>query len=122
MSLSREEVLHIAQLARIGLTDADVQKFQEQLSHILDQFAALRRIDTTGVPPTTFALPLENVWREDIVQPSLPVEDVLANAPAREGDFIRVRRVLEWLALNVGHATAAALALLAGVASAPRSG
>ncbi len=95
MSLSREEVLHIAQLARIGLTDADVQKFQEQLSHILDQFAALRRIDTTGVPPTTFALPLENVWREDIVQPSLPVEDVLANAPAREGDFIRVRRVLE---------------------------
>lgn len=95
MSLSREEVLHIAQLARIGLTDADVEKFQSQLSHILEQFATLRRINTDGVPPTAFALPLENVMRDDVVQPSDDVETVLANAPAREGNYFRVRRVLE---------------------------
>lgn len=95
MSLTREEVLHIAQLARIGLTPEDVERFQGQLSHILDQFAVLRDVDTTGVPPTAFALPLENVMRDDVSRPSLPPEVALANAPRREGDFIRVRRVLE---------------------------
>ncbi len=95
MPLSREEVLHIAQLARIGLTPADVEKFQDQLSHILDQFEALRQIDTAGVPPTTFALPLENVMRDDVAAPSCEVETVLANAPQREGDYFRVRRILE---------------------------
>lgn len=95
MSLSREEVLHIAQLARIGLTPAEVEKFQDQLSHILDQFDTLRQIDTAGVPPTSFALPLENVMRDDVVRPSLDVEAVLANAPQREDHFFRVRRVLE---------------------------
>ncbi len=95
MPLSRDEVLHIAQLARIGLTPADVQKFQDQLSNILDQFEALRRIDTAGVPPTTFALPLENVMRDDVVEPSCGVATVLANAPQRDGDYFRVRRILE---------------------------
>jgi aspartyl-tRNA(Asn)/glutamyl-tRNA(Gln) amidotransferase subunit C len=95
VSLSREEVLHIAQLARIGLTPAEVEKFQDQLSHILDQFDTLRQIDTTGVPPTSFALPLENVMRDDVVRPSLDVEAVLANAPQREDHYFRVRRVLE---------------------------
>lgn len=93
--LSRDEVLHIAQLARIGLTPADVEKFQSQLSHILDQFEVLRRIDTSGVPPTAFAVPLHNVMRDDEVAPSLPVETALANAPQREGDYVRVRRILE---------------------------
>jgi aspartyl-tRNA(Asn)/glutamyl-tRNA(Gln) amidotransferase subunit C len=93
--LSREEVLHIARLARIGLTPADVEKFQDQLSHILDQFEALRRIDTDGVPPTSFALPLDNVMRDDEVRPSLDTDAVLANAPLREDDYFRVRRVLE---------------------------
>lgn len=95
MALTREEVMHIAQLARIGVTPADVEKFQGQLSHILDQFEALRRIDTTGVPPTTFAVPLENVMRDDTERPSLDVETVLSNAPLREGHYFRVRRVLE---------------------------
>jgi aspartyl-tRNA(Asn)/glutamyl-tRNA(Gln) amidotransferase subunit C len=93
--LSREEVLHIARLARIGLTPADVEKFQDQLSHILDQFEALRRIDTDGVPPTSFALPLDNVMRDDEVRPSLDTDAVLANAPLREDDYFRVRRVRE---------------------------
>jgi aspartyl-tRNA(Asn)/glutamyl-tRNA(Gln) amidotransferase subunit C len=95
MALSRDEVLHIARLARVGLTPADVEKFQEQLSHILDQFETLRRIDTTGVPPTAFALPLENVMRDDAVAPSYDVETVLANAPRRMGNYFQVRRILE---------------------------
>ena len=95
MKLSRDEVLHIARLARLGLSDADVTKFQGQLSQILEQFEALRALDTEDVPPTAYTLALENVTREDIEQPSLPVEVALANAPLREGAFFRVRRVLE---------------------------
>ncbi len=95
MALSREDVLHIAQLARVGLTEEDVVKFQHQLSHILAQFEVLRAIDTEGVPPTNFALPLENVMRDDVVEPSYDVETILANAPLREGNYFRVRRVLE---------------------------
>jgi aspartyl-tRNA(Asn)/glutamyl-tRNA(Gln) amidotransferase subunit C len=95
VSLTREEVLHIARLARLGLSDADVTKFQGQLSNILDQFAALRAIDTENVPPTASVMALDNVMRDDTVHPSLPVDAALANAPLREGNFFRVRRVLE---------------------------
>ena len=95
MSLTRDEVLHIARLARLGLTDADVARFQEQLSNILEQFETLRAIETDDIPPTAYTLNLENVTREDAQWPSLPVEIALANAPQREGNFIRVRRVLE---------------------------
>ena len=95
MSLTREEVLHIAQLAHLGLSEDEVPKFQEQLSEILDHFEALRALDTEGVPPTSHPLPLESVMREDEVAPSLPVEDVLANAPNAEDDLFRVRAVRE---------------------------
>ena len=95
MSLSRDEVLHIARLARLGLDEADVARFQGQLSQILEQFEVLREINTEDVPPTAYALPLENVVREDVQRPSLPVDVALANAPQRAGNFIRVRRVLE---------------------------
>ncbi|MCH8948902.1 MAG: Asp-tRNA(Asn)/Glu-tRNA(Gln) amidotransferase subunit GatC [Chloroflexi bacterium] len=95
MSLTREEVLHIAQLAHLGLSEDDVPKFQEQLSEILDHFEALRALDTEGVPPTSHPLPLESVMREDEAAPSLPVEDVLANAPNAENGLFRVRAVLE---------------------------
>ena len=95
MSLSRDEVLHIARLARLGLDEADVARFQGQLSQILEQFEALRAIETDDVPPTAYALPLENVARDDVQRPSLPVDVALANAPQRTGNFFRVRRVLE---------------------------
>ena len=95
MSLTREEVLHIAQLAHLGLSEDEVPKFQEQLSEILDHFEALRALDTEGVPPTSHPLQLESVMREDEVAPSLPVEDVLANAPNAEDGLFRVRAVLE---------------------------
>ena len=95
MGLSREEVLHIARLARIGLSEEDVAKFQEQLSEILDHFQVLQQLDTEDVPPTSHPLALESVMREDEVAPSLAKEDVLANAPVVEGDAFRVRAVLE---------------------------
>ena len=95
MSLTRDEVLHIARLARVGLSEEDVAKFQEQLSEILDHFEALRRLDTEGVPPTSHPLPLESVMRQDEVGPSLPRDEVLANAPLEDEGFFRVRAVLE---------------------------
>lgn len=95
MALSREEVEHLAKLARLGLSDSDVVKFQEQLSVILDHFDVLRQIDTEGVPPTAHTLPLENVVDEDQARPSLPTDAVLANAPNREEDLLRVRAILE---------------------------
>jgi aspartyl-tRNA(Asn)/glutamyl-tRNA(Gln) amidotransferase subunit C len=95
LALSREEVEHLAKLARLGLSDSDVVKFQEQLSVILDHFDVLRQIDTEGVPPTAHTLPLENVVDEDQARPSLPTDAVLANAPNREEDLLRVRAILE---------------------------
>jgi len=95
MKLSREEVLHIARLARLGLTDAEVDKLGEQLSNILENFEILQQVDTSGVPPTAQSIDLQNVMRRDEIAPSLPPEDILANAPRKEGDCFRVRAVLE---------------------------
>ena len=95
MKLSREEVLHIARLARVGVTDEEVGRMSEQLSHILESFQALQGVDTEGVPPTAQPNELRNVIKADKTRPSLPQEEALANAPAREGEFIRVRAVLE---------------------------
>jgi aspartyl-tRNA(Asn)/glutamyl-tRNA(Gln) amidotransferase subunit C len=95
VSLTREDVLHIARLARLGLSDAEIDRFQGQLSQILAQFEALQALDTDAVPPTAYTLDLENVTRADEPHTSLPVEAALANAPQREGDFFRVRQILE---------------------------
>ena len=96
MKLSREEVLHIALLARLGLTETEVNSLSEQLSDILENFEALQQVDTTDVPPTAQSIPLQNVMRsDDEVTPSLPPSQILANAPQTEEDFFRVRAVLE---------------------------
>jgi aspartyl-tRNA(Asn)/glutamyl-tRNA(Gln) amidotransferase subunit C len=95
MALTREEVLHVARLARIGLTDADVAKFQQQLSTILEHFDVLRQIDTTGVEPTTHTLPLESVMAADEPRASLSHDEVLANAPSQHDGYLRVRAVLD---------------------------
>ena len=94
MKLGREEVLRIAILARLGLAEAEVDRFKEQLSHILESFEILQQVDTIGVPPTTQAITLENVLRSDEVAASLPQDQVLANAPRKDGDFFKVRAVL----------------------------
>jgi aspartyl-tRNA(Asn)/glutamyl-tRNA(Gln) amidotransferase subunit C len=95
MKLSREEVLHIARLARVALTESEITRMSEQLSDLLEHFEVLQRVDTEGVPPTAQSVTLQSVMRDDVVAPSLSLEDVLANAPRREGDSFRVRAVLE---------------------------
>jgi aspartyl-tRNA(Asn)/glutamyl-tRNA(Gln) amidotransferase subunit C len=95
MKLSREEVLHIARLARVALTEEEIMRISEQLSNLLEHFEVLQKVDTEGVPPTAQSVTLQSVMREDVVAPSLPPEDVLANAPRREGDCFRVRAILE---------------------------
>lgn len=95
MKLTREELLHITRLARLGLNEEEVNRFGEQLSNILDNFKTLQQVDTTGVPPTAQPNMLQNVLKEDKAKPSLPQSEVLANAPRRDGDFFRVNAVLE---------------------------
>lgn len=95
MSLSREDVLHIARLARLRLEPDEVDRYTEQLGGILEHFAALAAVDTEEVEPTANPLPLRNVMREDEVTPSLPRDEALANAPRVEDGHIRVRAVLE---------------------------
>ena len=95
MGLTREEVLHISLLARLGLSEDDVVKFQEQLSQILDHFEALRQLDTEAVPPTAHITDLADVSRDDESRESLPQDEVMANAPLAEDALFRVRAVLE---------------------------
>jgi aspartyl-tRNA(Asn)/glutamyl-tRNA(Gln) amidotransferase subunit C len=95
MAITREEVRHVATLFRLGLSEEDIARFQEQLSQIIDYFQVLQQVDTEGVEPTSHTLALENVMRDDEPRPSLPPEAILANAPIPEGGFFRVRAVLE---------------------------
>jgi len=95
MKLSREEVLHIARLARLGLTEDELERFQEQLSDILENFEILQQVDTTDVPPTAQSIPLQNVTKGDETADSLLPGQILANAPRKEGEYFRVKAVLE---------------------------
>ena len=95
MKLSREEVLHIALLARLGLTETEVDRLSEQLSNILESFEVLQQVDTSGVPPTAQSIALQNVVTGDEVAASLPQSQILANAPRKDENFFRERAVLE---------------------------
>ncbi|NIM05013.1 MAG: Asp-tRNA(Asn)/Glu-tRNA(Gln) amidotransferase subunit GatC [Armatimonadetes bacterium] len=95
MPLTPEEVDHVALLARLELTDEERSLFTSQLSAILDYFQQLRELDTTGVPPTSHVVPLQNVLREDTSAKSLPQEEALANAPEQRQDCFLVPRVIE---------------------------
>ena len=95
MKLTREEVLHIAALCKLGMTEEDITRFQGQLSNILENFEILKQVDTENVPPTAQPNALCNVMKADCDRPSLSPDEVLANAPRREGDFFRIRAVLE---------------------------
>lgn len=93
--ISRAEVEHVAHLARLGLTDAEIDLLQTQLSRILQAIEALREVDTSTVGPTAQVIALENVMRDDVARPGLGREAALANAPVREGPMLRVPVVLE---------------------------
>ncbi len=87
-ALTRRDVEHVAHLARLGLTDAELGLLEGQLNHILDQYAKLAELDTDAIEPTAQTIELENILREDVVVPSLPVEAILANAPEAAGGYI----------------------------------
>ena len=95
MPLEPSEVKHIASLAPIGLNEDEIIMFGDQLSQILEQFEVLNELDTSGVAPTGHASGLQTVMRDDQAIDSLDHEDVLKNAPRREGEFFRVNSVLE---------------------------
>jgi aspartyl-tRNA(Asn)/glutamyl-tRNA(Gln) amidotransferase subunit C len=95
MALTLDEVRHVARLARLRLTDAELEQMQQQLSSILDYMDMLQEVDVEGVPPTAQVTDVVNVVRPDLVQPSLPVEEALAGAAHREGDFFKVKPVFE---------------------------
>ena len=95
MPLERAQVEQIALLARISLTPEEVELFQGHLSQLLEQFQVLSELDTTDVPPTGHAVDLQAVMRDDDDEDSLDPEDVLRNAPNPEGEYFRVKAVLE---------------------------
>jgi len=95
MKLSHEQVKHVARLARLGLSEAEVEKFSLQLSDILENFEILKEVDTTNVPPAAQSIPLQNVFREDKVVKSYPQSEVLANAPRQEENCFKVQAILE---------------------------
>ncbi len=94
MALSREEVLHVARLARLSLKEEEVDLFTRQLNDILAYVAQLQEVDTEDVPPMTHAVPIVNVFREDEVRAGVTREEGLANAPAREEGAFVVPRVI----------------------------
>jgi aspartyl-tRNA(Asn)/glutamyl-tRNA(Gln) amidotransferase subunit C len=87
--ITRDEVLHVARLARLELSDDDVAKFQEQLSDILEAVSKVSELDLSDVPPTAHPLEIANAWAEDVPHDCLPLDDVFANAPDRDGDYFR---------------------------------
>ena len=93
-TLTRADVEHVAYLARLGLTDDELARLEGQLNHILDQYAVLAQLDTEHIAPTAQTIEIENILRDDVAADSLPAEALLANAPAREGEFIVVPAIL----------------------------
>jgi len=95
MKLSLAQVEHVASLARLALAESEKELFREQLSSILDYVERLHDLDTDAIPVTSTVLPLEAVMRDDRVQISLSLEDVLSNAPAVENSLFRVPPIFE---------------------------
>ena len=95
MKLDRRDVEYVATLARIALDEADEERMADQLSSILTHIEKLREVDTSTIAPTEYAVDRLNVTRVDAVRPSWPAESLLANAPARQGDQLRVDAVFE---------------------------
>jgi aspartyl-tRNA(Asn)/glutamyl-tRNA(Gln) amidotransferase subunit C len=90
MAIDREQLLHVAHLARLELRDDEVARLEAQLNDILEAVSKVSELDLSEVPATSHPLEVVNVWDDDEPQPCLPVEDALANAPEREGDFFKV--------------------------------
>lgn len=95
MSIKKEDVKYIARLARLELKEKEIDYFAGQLSSIIDYIGQLKEVDTSGAEPTSHVLSVQNVFRKDIVKPSLKKEDVLKNAPSKEDGLFKVPRIIE---------------------------
>ena len=95
MKITVKDVQYVANLARLELTDEELENLTKQLDGILTYMNKLNELDTEGIEPLSHVLPLKNVYREDKVTSSLPVEEALKNAPSREGGFFKVPKVIE---------------------------
>ncbi|HXJ81231.1 MAG TPA: Asp-tRNA(Asn)/Glu-tRNA(Gln) amidotransferase subunit GatC [Candidatus Methylomirabilis sp.] len=93
--ITLKDVEHVARLARLELGTEDKERMRRELNGILSYIDKLRALDTEGVEPTSHAVPMTNIMREDLVRPSFPQADMLANAPDRSGDFFRVPKIIE---------------------------
>jgi aspartyl-tRNA(Asn)/glutamyl-tRNA(Gln) amidotransferase subunit C len=93
--IDRKDVEHVARLARLALTEAELERMRGQLAAILQYIEKLKAVDVTGVEPTSHAVPLVNVMREDDVVPPFEREAMMGNAPERSGEFFRVPRIIE---------------------------
>lgn len=94
MSITRDEVAHLARLSRLALTDEELERFAEQLDVIIAAVARVQEVAAVDIPPTTHAADLSNVFREDVIVPPLGAEAALAQAPAAEQGRFRVPRIL----------------------------
>ena len=95
MKISTKDVEHVARLARLDLSAAEKERMSRELDGILTYIDKLRALDTAGVEPTSHAVPVTNVMRDDVPGPSLPQSEALANAPDRRGDLFRVPKIIE---------------------------
>ncbi len=92
--ITRQDVEHVAKLARLGLTEQEIEKYQKELSSVLAYVEQLRAVDTKNVPPTAQVTGLTNIFREDEVKKStIPLDDSLKNAPAKEGRYLKVKAI-----------------------------
>lgn len=95
MKITKKDVEYVAKLARLALTEEEKDKFCNQLNQILLYMEKLNELDTKDVPPTSHVLPLKNVWREDEVKPFSQVKEIVENAPEREANYFKVKKVIE---------------------------
>jgi aspartyl-tRNA(Asn)/glutamyl-tRNA(Gln) amidotransferase subunit C len=95
MKITKKEVEYVARLARLSLSEAEKEKMTAQLDSILQYMDKLNKLDTKNIEPTSHVLPLNNVWREDMVKPSPSREEMLANAPEQAEGFYKVKKVIE---------------------------
>ncbi|MBN1385173.1 MAG: Asp-tRNA(Asn)/Glu-tRNA(Gln) amidotransferase subunit GatC [Elusimicrobia bacterium] len=95
MKIKTKDVEYVAKLARLSLTDKEKEQYAGQLNAILEHMDELNKLDTSGVPPTSHAIEIKNVLREDKMEKSDAADEVIANAPQREERFFKVKKVIE---------------------------
>lgn len=94
MGINKQDVIHVAGLARLGLDEGEMESYEKELNDVLKFMEKLNELDTEGITPTTHVLDIHNIFREDVIKESLAVEEILSNAPDREDDYFKVPSIL----------------------------